>query len=351
MSRLPIRSSLAALMLGSLLLVACASTNTQESSSTTARARDSTQPYNQQQAGATTQSTLWTRLFGKSKDSNESTPGASDETTHEQIARLEEEVTRLRRQIQQQQSTTGTGGHNVLPGSFGHGPHVGVLITGASKNAVVVDAARRALRQIAEDYPVTLVEQTKLREQLQQAGCSVEHARGCTPALAIYPGIRILAIVDGLAAASSEGRNQIDVRITLVDTDLDVTYQPIELSLPVVNSSIPGPTLQALADDILLNALDRLQIAPNIYHVFRHDGSQWYLNAGRNAGLKPGDELSVHQGGKVIHSPAGTPAAWLPGPVKGRLRVERLAGSDLALVKIIGGTAPKPSDPITLAGS
>ncbi|GBC62463.1 hypothetical protein DENIS_3435 [Desulfonema ishimotonii] len=57
-----------------------------------------------------------------------------------------------------------------------------------------------------------------------------------------------------------------------------------------------------------------------------------------------GDELAVVSGGKLIKSPTGLPAGWIPGPTKGRLKVVQLFGKDFAVGKLIDGQGPKPAD-------
>src|SRR5690606_24395707 len=123
-----------------------------------------------------------------------------------------------------------------------------------------------------------------------------------------------------------------------------------EVRLPARDGQPSDAALRNLADNILRQAADKAQAAPWTARAFSRDGDRWHINAGKRSGLQVGDELEVRAGGKIIRAPSGAPAAWAPGPVKGRLRIDRLAGDDIAIATLVDGQPPEPADPLLLAG-
>lgn len=198
----------------------------------------------------------------------------------------------------------------------------------------------------AAEHAFTLVGADTVRDTLAAAGCRIDRPQPCLEALATYPGIRILVLVEPAPSGDGELRGQ----VTLLDALLDARYAPLTVQLPAGQARPSTAALQTLADSIVAAAADRARLAPWTARAFSRDGDRWHINAGKRSGLKVGDELEVRGGGKVIRAPSGAPAAWTPGPVKGRLRIDRLAGDDIAIATLVDGQPPEPADPLLLAG-
>ena len=91
-------------------------------------------------------------------------------------------------------------------------------------------------------------------------------------------------------------------------------------------------------------AVHRSAITPWFCRSFSQDNQTWYINAGKASGLETGTLLKVIAGGKLVKAPSGVPAGWIPGEVKGTLRVDDHFGRDLAVCSLVNGLGPGEGD-------
>lgn len=209
-------------------------------------------------------------------------------------------------------------------------------------NPAISGSLTRALATAAADYPVSLADSAAVAQEIQKAGCG-SLAGNCVGTLAVYPGVQLLAVVQGFQAADPTRGT-----IELLDPETGVKLQTLSAELPAAQSQVPPQVLDALADRLLLAATSRGANSRWSTRAFTRQGEQWYLSAGKASGLESGDVLEVREAGSWLRSPTGSPVAWIPGRVKGELRVDSLVGADVAAATLVQGQPPAPTDPLTL---
>src|SRR5690606_7603284 len=155
---------------------------------------------------------------------------------------------------------------------------------------------RRSASAGAAEHGFILTSAGTVRDNLAAAGCRIEQPQPCLEALATYPGVRILALVE-LAPNASGG--ELRGQVSLLDALLDARYAPLTVQLPASQARPSTAALQTLAGSIVAAAADRARLAPWTARAFSRDGDRWHINAGKRSGLKVGDELQVRAGGKV----------------------------------------------------
>ncbi|HKJ94842.1 MAG TPA: hypothetical protein VKA32_04345 [Gammaproteobacteria bacterium] len=251
------------------------------------------------------------------------------------------EVTRLRQEVRQLKAGAGAAGTAGRPGPGSRnlpGPAVGIVFSGVEDATTA--SALGALNAVVRSYPLTLVAPGVVEDQLSRYGCPTTSPMDCLPALAVQPGLRLLAVISGLQAT---GGDTAEARIQLFDADLGVAYDPFTLRLPAAGGSVPDKSLESMADALYINALDRLRIAPKIFHVVASSDGDFYLNRGRDAGLQTGMRLGIHSDARLVRGPSGTPAAWIPSRSQGTLVIERFTEGGAAVARLVKGKPPKPA--------
>lgn len=214
--------------------------------------------------------------------------------------------------------------------------------------AVVIDARsgvsgarlQSALSRLSPQHNLLLLPTGAVQESLAGADCGNMLSRPCLDSVAVFPGVDVLV---ELRTAPGDAST---VRAIFADTLTGAVSAPVDLEKPRAGDA---DAYDALADAILLNAAQRAALTPWAARAFGGGGSSWQINAGKRSGLKIGDVLEIRAGGQVLRAPSGAIAGWVPGPVKGRLRVEQLVGEDVAIAKLIEGEAPTPQNPLTKA--
>lgn len=94
--------------------------------------------------------------------------------------------------------------------------------------------------------------------------------------------------------------------------------------------------------DGLLVALPMIEWATSVIEV---KGDEVFINAGRDSGLKVGEELLVFSPGPLIRHPlSGAVIGRSPGEKKGRIRVEGFFGLDAAKASVVEGSGIAPGD-------
>ena len=91
-------------------------------------------------------------------------------------------------------------------------------------------------------------------------------------------------------------------------------------------------------DDILDGFLREIDLLDWSTTIARIEGEDFYINAGRQSGLRIGDTLEVFEPGKeIFHPTTNFSLGWTTGKLKGTLRVTNLFGVDAAAKKMVQG--------------
>jgi hypothetical protein len=273
--------------------------------------------------------------------------GNPSAVTEEKIQQTEQRITQLERQLQEQQSKPASTADHPQDAQSASAPRIkiGLLLKEATPESLG-NPLQNAIRDSAPDYPVSLVATHEIQDQLHGSGCKAENIAACLEKLAVYPGLRMLALIDHTQPASSSAAI---IRITLADTAYGVIYPSFPIELPTANGHILPTAMRDLANKVLRGAVDRTQFAPWTTRAFSNKGERWYLAAGNRSGLKAGDFLEITAPGDLVKTPSGLPAGWIPGYRKGTLRIESLVGDDIAVAQLVEGQPPTPNDPILLS--
>lgn len=235
---------------------------------------------------------------------------------------------------------------NVSRDPSGLSPKIGVYIDAGSRDSLTAYRLINALDRHAAAYGITLVKPAELDEAVAGSdACASETPLDCPRLLAIYPGIRALLVID----AEKLGASTRQIATRMMDTDFDIRYEPVstEIALRAKNTG-PGSDVAAWSERVLGMAADRIGIAPWFTHSFALNGEDFYISAGREAGLEQDATLAVHGEGSLLRSPAGNIIAWEPGPEVGRVRIKQLVGQNVALAEQVSGRKPAPKDRLTL---
>lgn len=171
-----------------------------------------------------------------------------------------------------------------------------------------------------------LIPQDVVAEAIRRLpACSEGPSLACANALAIYPGVRLLIQI-------SDNRQAI-----VVDSSIDRAYPPVLLD----KGDPIGSALET--------ARHQAQLGPWVLKAFTGDDGRLYISAGRHNGVKVGDQLTVHQPGRLVRAPSGQPVAWRTGPTTGRVRVSELVGDELAAIVSVAGKAPERDNELLFA--
>lgn len=203
------------------------------------------------------------------------------------------------------------------------------------------------LAQTAPDYPVVLADPEKVREMLATTDCLEKRDLRCiAERLGVYPGVRMLMLVEAFGWADSLPGQAI-ARISLVDTGIGFRYPPLEISATIQSAAYIDGFLKGVLQQTMAFAVQKSRIMPWFCRAFSTDGNQLYVSAGKKSGMTVGDVLNVATPGKLVASPTGLPAGWVPGNVVGKVRVDTLFGEDFAVCSLVEGKMPAPGDLLT----
>lgn len=222
---------------------------------------------------------------------------------------------------------------------------VGVYIDPQMRDSLTAYRLINALEKRAAAHGLIVLKPSEIDEAVAGSdACASDTPLDCPKLLAIYPGLRALIVIDAQRAGGGEQR----IATALVDTEFDVgeSRSTTELALRAKNNG-PGSDLAIWSERLLSKTADRIAIAPWFAHTFALKDGDFYISAGREAGLEKGATLAVHGEGSLLHSPAGHVVAWEPGPEIGRVRVKRLVGRNVALAEKLSGDRPTPKNRLT----
>ena len=265
-----------------------------------------------------------------------------------QIAELKNEI--QRQSLQKEKGETGARTRQVAtpptaPGETRYA--IGLYFPPATADNTLSAQFRAVLSTVSPDYPLHYTPSDKIADQLAASHCDLAHPSACADKLAIYPGVRVIAVVDSLEV-TADG-SQLQARIHLLDTLTHSTTVSREIRLPALDGKVTDRAWESLADNTLMSALSEARSAPWVAHAFSQDNGRWYLNAGAAQGIQAGDKLVVHAPGKIVRTPSGLAAGWVPGQSKGTLNVESVVSDTLSVATLVDGAPPAPEDPLLLA--
>lgn len=231
-------------------------------------------------------------------------------------------------------------------------PRIGVYIAPESRGSLAAYRLINALDRRAADHGIALVKPGELDDAVAGTdACPADTAQECPKLLSIFPGVRLLVVLD--PGQSRAGSASVETR--MLDTDFGVEYDTSSTTLEfdradADEAGAPGSDVAVWSEHLLDLAADRLAIAPWFTHTFAlTEDEDMYVSAGRESGLTVGDTLIVHGEGSVVRAPGGRPVAWNPGAEDGRVRVTQLVGRNVAVVEHVSGRRPDPRDRLTLA--
>ena len=213
----------------------------------------------------------------------------------------------------------------------------------AASAMVIADAARTE----AAKFPLVFIPARETLELALHSGCDAESGKMDFSCLGknieAFPGIRMLIRADSFSLPSVLP-GSIRVNLSLTDTFFAFTHLPMVFKLPVERESDIPSTLSRLFEQVFRTALEKATPMAWYCRSFPGDKTAITINAGKNSGLRRNDLLTIRSGGRIVLSPSGFPAGWIPGEERGIVRVDTLFGRDLAVCSIKTGEGPRPDD-------
>ncbi len=164
--------------------------------------------------------------------------------------------------------------------------------------------------------------------------------------LTVYPGIRMLVLVENFKLPDVfPGMGS--AMVSMVDAGLLYRYKPVKFEMHIKTDEDASKFVESIIYSTFTKAIESSKVTPWFCRVFSSEEALLYINAGEKTGLEKGMLLKVMSSGKQIKSPAGTPAGWIPGEVKGVLRVEKFFGKDFSACSLVEGEKPTVYDCLT----
>lgn len=225
---------------------------------------------------------------------------------------------------------------------------IGLLIDGSKIQPVNIRKISLTAEKLVKTMPVILVSNDEIYETLAQNNVLENKDLYRTSGiLTVYPGIRMLVLMEEFKTPDFFPGTASAI-ISIIDSGLFYRYQPIRLEMKIENNKDMNIFLENIIHSALTKAVETSKIAPWFCRSFSSEDTLFYINAGKETGLKKGMVLTIKTKGKFIKSPSGIPAGWLPGETKGLLKVEYFFGKDFAACMSISGENPTVHDFITL---
>lgn len=223
---------------------------------------------------------------------------------------------------------------------------IGFLLDSQQVNLKDGEAFLKIAREVSTARGAIYVDHHKIKEVLSKTDCFERRDLACVSKVSgIYPGVRFLNVVEILSITGGSRQQKAKARISIVDTGLSYRYPSLEVEMPVQSDSDRREFMKIIAEKLVEISLEKQNIMPWFCHAFsQEDQNRWFISAGSASGIREGDVLRVIPGGKVVNSPTGTPAGWIPAELKGKVRVERVVNEELAIVSLVSGSAPLLED-------
>lgn len=202
--------------------------------------------------------------------------------------------------------------------------NVGLLVAPS-----VADVLPQSIADQAGEHGLLVLPQSMLSDALNHdKGCTQPGSDACLSALAVYPGVRLLAKL----SPGDNGR----VTVQVWDTRLGKSYTQ--------SVSADGQGARQLLD----NMAGQAAAASWSMQPFAGGEGSLYISSGRVNGLAEGAELAVREPGQAVRTPSGQVVAWRSGKIVGKAKVSRWVGATLSIVTAESGTAPGPGYRLTL---
>ncbi len=206
----------------------------------------------------------------------------------------------------------------------------------------------RLIPDIAPAFQVLPVSQDQIHEALSISDCLEKKDLLCIAGtLSLFPGVQMLALIERFDVPSQFPGSTV-VKLAMVDTGIPFRYPAMEITASVNDALAMEDFIKGVLHKIFDVAVAKSGVMPWFCRSFSEDDGKWYISAGERSGLTIGQQLQVMSGGRVVRTPGGLPAGWLPGTPTGTLKVDRFFGSDLAVCSLVTGDGPDPENVILL---
>lgn len=200
-------------------------------------------------------------------------------------------------------------------------------------------------------FPAILARPDLVAEVMTGATCPERRDLAClSGALAVYPGVRMVILFEAFQM-DDRSPGTIRARVSVVDTGILFRYPVMEVSAPLREGDAAATAVAAVCARLVDFAVKKGLLMPWYCRAFSNEAGEWYITAGRESGLAKGDLLRVVPEGRLVKSPTGMPAGWIPGPETGRLRVVQPFGVDFAVCELVDGEGPTPGHFLIPPGS
>ncbi len=202
-------------------------------------------------------------------------------------------------------------------------------------------------RDVTKSKGALYVDHHAIKEVLSKTDCFEKRDLACVSRISgIYPGVRFLNVIEVLSLPTGGAKQQkAKARVSIVDTGLSYRYPSLEVEMPVQSQQDREEFMRIIAEKLVEIALEKKSVMPWFCHAFSQESqNRWFISAGSASGLREGDVLKIIPGGKVVNSPTGTPAGWIPESAKGTVKVERIVSDELAIVSLVSGNPPSLED-------
>lgn len=220
----------------------------------------------------------------------------------------------------------------------------GLLIDRGRVRADTVTKISRAAHKFVESGEIVLVGNDEIYEILAQNNAlESKDLYRTSGILTVYPGIRMLVLVEKFTLPDVFP-GEASAVVSMVDAGLFYRYRPVKFEMPVKTDADASRFVESIVSATFTRAIESSQTTQWFCRVFSSEEDLIYINAGEKTGLEKEMLLKVSSPGKQIKSPGGTPAGWIPGKLKGVLRVERFFGKDFAACSIVEGEKPTVYD-------
>lgn len=208
------------------------------------------------------------------------------------------------------------------------------------------EALLKVAREITSTKGAIYVDHHKIKEVLSKTDCFEKKDLACVSRISgIYPGVRFLNLVELFSISGPPKQQKAKARISIVDAGLSYRYPSLEAEMPIHTETDRHEFMKIIVEKLVEIALEKQNVMPWYCHAFSQESqNRWFISAGSASGIREGDILRIIPGGKVVSSPTGTPAGWIPSEPKGTVKVERVVNEELAIVSLASGSAPSLED-------
>lgn len=221
---------------------------------------------------------------------------------------------------------------------------IGFLIDQKQIVRSIADRITQMIPMAAASFPVYIVEGDQIQESLSQTDCLQKKDLLCvSKTIGLFPGIRMLILIEQFSIPTNFP-GQASTQISVVDTGLAYRYPMMEISAQIQDVSESDTFIRGTLQSVIDFTMKKSRIMTPFCRSFSHEKDLWYITAGKQSGLKQGDILQIMSPGNMVKSPAGLPAGWISGKIKGKLRVEQFFGDDFAACSLVEGEKPQPDD-------